>query len=117
MVQNVKTLGGQRYRETFGRYYEDFAVGDTYEHRPGRTITETDNTWFTLLTNNPHPVHYNADYAARTEFGRPLVVSTLTLAMQGEAVRTFSRGDTFLPPDITACGRTPRGHPAGLREA
>ena len=52
MVQNVKRLGGQRYRETFGRCYEDFEVGDVYEHRPGRTITETDNTWFTLLTMN-----------------------------------------------------------------
>lgn len=64
-----------------GRYFEDFTVGDVYRHAYGRTVTETDNTWFTLLTNNPHPVHYNADYAARTEFGRPLVVSTLTLAI------------------------------------
>jgi len=64
-----------------GRYFEDFVVGDVYRHPYGRTVTETDNTWFTLLTNNPHPVHYNADYAARTEFGRPLVVSTLTLAI------------------------------------
>jgi acyl dehydratase len=64
-----------------GRYFEDFTVGDVYRHPFGRTITETDNTWFTLLTNNPHPVHYNADYASRTEFGRPLVVSTLTLAI------------------------------------
>jgi acyl dehydratase len=64
-----------------GRYFEDFSVGDVYRHPFGRTVTETDNTWFTLLTNNPHPVHYNADYASRTEFGRPLVVSTLTLAI------------------------------------
>jgi itaconyl-CoA hydratase len=64
-----------------GRFLEDFAVGDVYEHGHGRTISETDNTWFSLLTNNPHDVHSNADYAARTEFGKPLVVSTLTLAI------------------------------------
>jgi len=64
-----------------GRYLEDFAVGDVYRHAHGRTISEADNTWFTLLTNNTHDVHYNADYASRTEFGRPLVVSTLTLAI------------------------------------
>lgn len=64
-----------------GRFLDDFQVGDVYHHHGGRTITETDNTWFTLLTNNSHQIHVNADYAARTEFGRPLVVSTLTLAI------------------------------------
>ena len=64
-----------------GRFLEDFAVGDVYRHAHGRTITQTDNTWFSLLTNNPHDVHSNADYASRTEFGKPLVVSTLTLAI------------------------------------
>jgi itaconyl-CoA hydratase len=64
-----------------GRFLEDFRVGDIYRHAGGRTITDADNTWFALLTNNPHQVHTNADYAARTEFGRPLVVSTLTLAI------------------------------------
>jgi itaconyl-CoA hydratase len=64
-----------------GRFLEDFRVGDRYRHPHGRTISEADNTWFTLLTNNTHQVHFNADYAARTEFGRPLVVSTLTLAI------------------------------------
>jgi itaconyl-CoA hydratase len=64
-----------------GRFLEDFTVGDTYRHAHGRTVTETENTWFALLTNNPHDVHSNADYAAKTEFGRPLVVSTLTLAI------------------------------------
>ncbi len=64
-----------------GRFLEDFVVGDTYRHRSGRTITETDNTWFSLLTCNANQIHINADYAARTEFGRPLVVSTLTLAI------------------------------------
>jgi itaconyl-CoA hydratase len=64
-----------------GRFLDDFKVGDRYRHPGGRTLTETDNTWFTLLTNNTHQIHYNADYAAKTEFGRPLVVSTLTLAI------------------------------------
>lgn len=64
-----------------GRFLEDFEVGDVYRHAHGRTITETDNIWFTLLTNNTHDIHFNADYAAKTEFGRPLVVSTLTLAI------------------------------------
>ena len=48
---------------------DDFDVGDVYEHRPGRTITESDNTWFTLLTMNTHPLHFDAAYAAKSEFG------------------------------------------------
>lgn len=75
-----------------GRFLEDFRVGDRYRHSHGRTISETDNTWFSLLTNNPHDVHSNADYASRTEFGRPLVVSTLTLAIvTGLSVEDVSR--------------------------
>lgn len=81
MVQTPKQLGGQRYRETFGRSYEDFAVGDVYEHRPGRTITQADNTWFTLLTMNTHPLHFDEEYAKATEFGRCLVASPLTVAI------------------------------------
>lgn len=64
-----------------GRFLEDFEEGDAYPHSLGRTITESDNIWFTLLTNNAHQTHYNVDYAEHTEFGRPLVVSTLTLAI------------------------------------
>ena len=71
----------QVYRETSGLYYEDFVVGDTFEHRPGRTITESDNTWFTLLTMNTHPLHFDKEYAAKSEFKRPLVNSCLTLSM------------------------------------
>lgn len=67
--------------EWLGRYLDDLRVGDVYHHLHGRTITDADNTWFTLVTNNVHDIHINADYAARTEFGRPLVVSTLTLAI------------------------------------
>jgi itaconyl-CoA hydratase len=64
-----------------GRYYDDFTVGDTYKHWPGRTVTAADNTWFTLLTMNQHPIHFDAEYAKQTEFGQPLVNSTLTLAI------------------------------------
>jgi itaconyl-CoA hydratase len=71
----------QRYRESFGRYYEDFIVGDVYEHRPGRTITETDNIWFTLLTMNTHPLHFDNNYAAKSEFKQALVNSCLTLSI------------------------------------
>jgi itaconyl-CoA hydratase len=70
-----------RYRETFGRYLEDFTVGDVYEHRPGRTITDTDNVWFTLLTMNTHPAHFDYEYAKKTEFGKPLVCSPFTVAL------------------------------------
>jgi itaconyl-CoA hydratase len=81
MTQNAKQVGTQRYRESFGRYYEDFVVGDVYEHRPGRTITETDNTWFTLLTMNTHPLHFDQEYAKASEFGRCIVCSPLTVAL------------------------------------
>jgi itaconyl-CoA hydratase len=75
-----------------GRYYEDFEIGATYQHRPGRTLSEADNTWFTLLTMNTHPIHFDAEYAKRTEFGKPLVVSTLTLAVVvGMSVADTSR--------------------------
>jgi itaconyl-CoA hydratase len=75
-----------------GRYYEDFEVGATYHHRPGRTLLEADNTWFTLLTMNTHPIHFDAEYAKRTQFGKPLVVSTLTLSvLVGMSVADTSR--------------------------
>ena len=64
-----------------GRDYEDFKVGEVFQHRPGRTVSETDNTWFTLLTMNNHPLHFDHAYAATTEFGKPLVNSCLTLAI------------------------------------
>jgi acyl dehydratase len=64
-----------------GRYFNDFNVGDVYRSRLGRTITETDNIWFSCLTMNTNQMHFNREHAARTEFGQPLVVSTLTLAI------------------------------------
>ena len=81
MVAHAKEVGPNRYRESYGRYYEEFKVGDVYEHRPGRTITESDNTWFTLLTMNQHPIHFDAEYASHSEFGKPLVNSCLTLSI------------------------------------
>jgi len=81
MVAEAKEVGPNRYRESYGRYLEDFTVGDVYEHRPGRTISESDNTWFTLLTMNQHPLHFDGEYAAKSEFGKPLVNSCLTLSI------------------------------------
>jgi len=81
MVQNVKQVGPNTFRETFGRYYEDFEVGHIYQHRPGRTISEVDNTWFTLLTMNTHPLHFDAEYAKASEFGKILVNSAFTVSL------------------------------------
>ena len=81
MVAEARKVGPNRYRELFGRYLEDFTVGDIYEHRPGRTVGEADNTWFTLLTMNQHPLHFDAEYAAQSEFGKPIVNSCLTLSI------------------------------------
>jgi len=81
MVAEAKKVGENRYRESYGRYLEEFKVGDVYEHRPGRTISEADNTWFTLLTMNQHPLHFDKVYAANSEFGQPLVNSAFTLAV------------------------------------
>jgi itaconyl-CoA hydratase len=64
-----------------GRVFEDFAVGDVYEHSLGRTVIPADNVWFTCLTMNTNPIHFDAEYAAKTEFGRPLVNSCFTLAL------------------------------------
>jgi acyl dehydratase len=78
-----------------GRFYEDFEVGDVYQHPLGRTVTTTDNIWFTLLTQNTAPIHFDHHYAAQTEFGKPLLDSTFTLAL--------------------VTGRRPRQHPQPCR--
>jgi acyl dehydratase len=79
-------------RSWIGRYFEDFTVGDRYRHPFGRTITETDNIWMTLLTQNTAPLHFDRHYAAQTEFGRPLVDSTFTLALvTGQTVIDLSQ--------------------------
>lgn len=85
-------IAPQRYRENFGRFYEQFVVGDVYEHRPGRTITDYDNIQFTLMTMNTHPAHFDYEFAAKTEFGKPLVCSPLTVAlMVGMSVSDVSQ--------------------------
>ena len=67
MSYNSKEVGANRFRENIGRFYEDFTIGHIYEHRPGRTITETDNIWFTNLTMNTHPIHFDAACLVRSD--------------------------------------------------
>jgi itaconyl-CoA hydratase len=75
-----------------GRFYEDFEVGDVYEHPLGRTVTTTDNSWFTLLTQNTARIHFDHHYAAQTEFGKPLVNSAFTLALvTGQSVTDLTQ--------------------------
>jgi len=91
ILSAYKPVGENRYRETSGLYYEDFEPGDVFEHRPGRTITDVDNIWMTLLTLNVQQVHFDAAYAAKTEWKKMLVDSTFTLALlTGMSVRTVS---------------------------
>jgi acyl dehydratase len=66
---------------SFGRYFEEFEIGQEFRHWPGRTISEADNTWFSLLTMNQHPLHIDAHYAATTQHGRCLVVGTLVFSI------------------------------------
>jgi itaconyl-CoA hydratase len=94
-VENIipayKAIGDRRFRETSGLYWEDFVPGDVFEHRPGRTVLDTDNVYFTLLTLNVQQVHFDAAYAEKTEWKRLLVDSTFTLALlTGMSVRTVS---------------------------
>jgi itaconyl-CoA hydratase len=75
-----------------GRFFEDFEVGDVFHHPLGRTITTTDNIWFTLLTQNTAPIHFDHHYSAQTAFGKPLVDSTFTLALvTGQSVIDISQ--------------------------
>jgi itaconyl-CoA hydratase len=75
-----------------GRFFEDFEDGDVYEHPLGRTVTTTDNAWFTLLTQNTAAIHFDHHYASQTEFGKPLVDSTFTLALvTGQSVTDVSQ--------------------------
>ena len=92
MTARREEIGAQPQREASGRTYEDFAVGAVYRHWPGRTISEADNTWFTLLTMNTHPLHFDAEYAAKSEYGRIVVNSCLTLSIvAGMSVRDLSQ--------------------------
>ncbi len=75
-----------------GRVFEDFEVGDIYQHPLGRTVIAADNIWFTLLTQNTNPIHFDRAYAAQTEYGKPLVDSTFTLALvTGQSVTDLSQ--------------------------
>lgn len=75
-----------------GPCFEDFTPGMVVKHETGRTVTAADNTWFTLITNNPNQIHFNRHYAAQTEFGQPLFNSTFTLALvTGLTVNDISR--------------------------
>lgn len=81
----------KRRRETLGFVYEELEVGTVTEHRPGRTITETDCVLGSLIFMNPHPIHIDAAYAAKTEFGKLLVNSSITLGIvSGMTVRSTS---------------------------
>ena len=81
MREGCIEVAPHRYRETFGRFFEEFVEGDIYEHRPGRTVTDADNVWFTLLTMNTHPAHFDYEFASKTEFGKPIVCSPFTVAL------------------------------------
>ena len=114
-----------------GRYFEDFTEGDVYRHPLGRTITTTDNAWLTLLTQNTAPLHFDAYYASQTRWGRPLVDSTLTLALvTGQSVTDVSQhvfanlgwdevrlpapvfeGDTIYSQSTVLMARPSKSHP------
>jgi itaconyl-CoA hydratase len=74
-----------------GNYFEDFSPGQTFKHWPGRTVTEFDNTWFTLMTMNTNPIHFDAAYAAKSQHGRCLVNGLLVIAtVTGMSVKDIS---------------------------
>src|SRR5262249_40072061 len=76
---------------TIGGYYEDFCVGDVFEHRPGRTVSEADNQLFSLLSMNPSPLHLDAAYCAGTRWKKPLISSLVTFSIVcGMSVRSTS---------------------------
>ncbi|MFD1825479.1 MULTISPECIES: MaoC family dehydratase [Mumia] len=75
-----------------GRFFEDFEIGDVYQHPLGRTVTEHDNISFSLMTMNTNQMHFNSEYAKKSEFGKPLVVSTLTVAIAvGQSVTDITQ--------------------------
>lgn len=80
-IRAYKKVGERRFRECHGLYYEEVVVGEIIEHRPGRTVTEADNIWQSLLAVNLHPIHIDAAYSEKTEWGKPLVSSLVTLSI------------------------------------
>ena len=92
LPSSYKQLAANRYRETYGLFFEDFKVGDIFEHRPGRTVLEVDNTYITLLTMNTAQLHFDHNYASHTEWKRPLMNSLVTIAIvTGMSVHTVSQ--------------------------
>ncbi|MCF7792135.1 MAG: MaoC family dehydratase [Victivallales bacterium] len=89
---NYIKIAEERYREDKGFSYEDFEVGVTIEHVPGRTITMTDNIWQSLIAMNQHPLHIENVFAEKTEFGKILVSSLVTFnIINGMTVYTISQ--------------------------
>ncbi|KAA6178656.1 MaoC family dehydratase [Pseudomonas marginalis] len=82
-LSKLTKVGPGRYREDHGLGFGDFIIGDIFEHRPGRTVTEADNVWMSLICMNNHPTHINAEYAKQTEFGQILVSSLVTFSIVG----------------------------------
>jgi itaconyl-CoA hydratase len=86
-----RRIGEHRYREVVGFYYDEFTVGDVFEHRPGRTVTEFDNVLMSTLSMNTSPLHIDAAYCERLPWGRTLVSSLVTLSIvSGMATRSTS---------------------------
>ena len=83
IISQMTKIGEHHYVESHGMFYEDFEVNDIYDHKPGRTITETDNIWLSLICMNNHPLHVDNAYANQTEFKRTLVSSLVTFALVG----------------------------------
>lgn len=81
MFKSYEKITENRFRETNGLFYEEFEIGTIWEHRPGRTVTETDNMWGTMITMNQHPIHCDKYYAEKTEFGQILVNSVITFGI------------------------------------
>lgn len=92
MFSAFRTISDNRIRESIGLPFEDFKPGQIFHHRPGVTVYQTDNANEALVTLNQAAVHYDEHYASKTEFKRPLVVSTLTLQRAvGMGWKTFGR--------------------------
>ncbi|NRA59577.1 MAG: MaoC family dehydratase [Psychrobium sp.] len=87
----LRKIDENTYVEDFGMYLEQFKPGMVIKHKPGRTITESDNTWMTLLSMNQHPIHFDAELAKESEFKQRLVNSVVTFAIiNGMTVSSIS---------------------------
>ena len=96
----IKKIGPQRYREDPGRYFEDFQVGDVYEHWPGRTVSEADNIWFTNLTMNTHPIHFDAKYLVNSAFTLALVTGMCVSGTSQKAIANLGWEEIKIPAPV-----------------